>query len=367
MPIKLQREPDGPLEERFVDFVFQPIRDARGNVNGIFLEGSDVTERRQAEEGLQKLATSLSQANQRQSEFLATLAHELRDPLAPLRTGLDLMRVTDKSPASAARIREMMERQLTYLVHLVDDLLDLARINTGKIQLKKTDALLKDVVLSAVETTLSGIEAKSQDFSVHVPDEPIWLEADVNRLAQVIGNVVTNARKYTPENGKIDLSVRRDGNEAVITVTDNGIGIPADSLPHIFDLFTQVGHGIDHSHGGLGIGLSLVKRLTEKHGGTVNAYSAGPGQGATFTIRLPIAVLKPEAAVSPQEPSGPAIAGALRTLVADDNEDAAELLKAILEIQGHHVEIADDGMAALQLAKAFVPDLWRYWTLECPL
>ncbi|TCS38330.1 PAS domain S-box-containing protein [Paucimonas lemoignei] len=359
MPVELQREPNGPLEKRFLDFVYQPIRDARGVVTGIFAEGSDVTERKQAEEELRQLAADLSKANQRQSEFLATLAHELRNPLAPIRTGLDLMRVSADNPASTVRIREMMDRQLDHLVHLVDDLLDVARISTGKIEPKKARVLLKDIVLSAVETTLPGIQAKNQDFSVHIPDEPIWLIADANRLAQVIGNVLTNARKYTPDNGKIDLSVRRKSDEVVIVVADNGIGIPADSLPHIFDIFTQVGHDSSHAQGGLGIGLSLVKRLIEKHSGTVHAFSAGPGQGATFTIRLPIAPAEaePSTAAKVDDNAMPVEQRPMRILIADDNQDAADLLKEMLEIQGHMVRIANDGMSALELAKTFLPDM----------
>lgn len=359
MPVKLQREPDGPLEERFLDFVYQPIRDARGMITGIFAEGSDVTESKHAEEELRQLAANLSQANQRQSEFLATLAHELRNPLAPIRTGLDLMRMTGDDPASVARIRDMMERQLDHLVHLVNDLLDVARISTGKIEPKKTRVLLKDIVLSAVETTLPGIEAKRQDFRMQLPDEPIWLNADANRLAQVIGNVLTNARKYTPEKGRIGLSVTREGSEAVIVVSDNGIGIPAESLPHIFDMFTQVGHGSDHAQGGLGIGLSLVKRLTEKHGGTVKAFSAGAGQGASFAIRLPVIQPGSENAAGAPEQDGaaPAQQRPLRVLIADDNQDAAEVMQEMLAMQGHVVRIAHDGKAALELAKVFLPEL----------
>ncbi|MDB5761721.1 MAG: hypothetical protein JWQ21_716 [Herminiimonas sp.] len=359
LPIKLQREPNGPLEERFVDFVYQPIRDARGDITGIFAEGSDVTERKQAEEELRQLAADLSQANQRQSEFLATLAHELRNPLAPIRTGLDLMRVSGGNPATVAKIRDMMERQADHLVHLVDDLLDLARISTGKIAIKKDRVLLKDVVLHAVEMTLPAIQAKHHDFSVQVPDEPIWLDADVNRLAQVIGNILANAAKYTPDNGKIDLAVRQEDSEAVIAVTDNGIGIPADSLLHIFEIFTQVGHGMDHSQGGLGIGLSLVKRLTEKHGGTVTAFSAGPNQGSNFMVRLPVA--QPEAAgpteVNAKAEMAPVAPRSLRILIVDDNQDAAESTKQLLKIQGHTVETVHDGKAALELAEQLLPDL----------
>ncbi|HEV2610944.1 MAG TPA: ATP-binding protein, partial [Noviherbaspirillum sp.] len=359
VPIKLQREPNGPLAERFVDFVYQPIRDARGAVTGIFAEGNDVTERKQAEQELRQLAADLSQANQRQSEFLATLAHELRNPLAPIRTGLDVMRMTRDNPALVARAREMMERQLDHLVHLVNDLLDLARINTGKIEIRKTRALLKDIVLAAVETALPDMKAKHQDFSLDIPAEPIWLNADVNRLAQVISNILTNARKYTPANGRIALSVRREGDEAVIAVADTGIGIPTEALPSIFDIFMQVRHDIDHSQGGLGIGLSLVKRLTEKHGGTVSAFSAGPGRGATFTIRLPIASSELEMADAAQEGANTEAAKQrpMRILIADDNQDAAELIRQLLEIRGHVIETAPDGKAALETAKKFLPDL----------
>lgn len=357
--VKLQREPDGPLEERFLDFVYQPIHDARGGVSGIFAEGSDVTEHQRAQEELRQLAANLSRANQRQSEFLATLAHELRNPLAPLRTGLDLMRIAADNPAAASKSREMMQRQLDQLVHLVNDLLDVARISTGKIEPKKADVLLKDIVLSAVETTLPGIEAKRQQLALQVPDEAICLHADANRMAQVVGNLLTNARKYTPEGGSIHLSVRREGGEAVLVVSDDGIGIPAESLPHVFDLFTQVAHGSEQSQGGLGIGLSLVKRLTEVHGGRVDVASDGPGRGATFTVRLPLAPTEPQTAPAAREQAraGPVPQRPIRILVADDNRDAADLLKEILEIQGHTVKIAHDGTGALELAKAFLPEL----------
>jgi signal transduction histidine kinase/ActR/RegA family two-component response regulator len=356
--VKLQREPNEPLEERYLDFVYQPIRDARGKVTGLFAQGSDVTEREHAEKELRLLAANLSQANQRQSEFLATLAHELRNPLAPIRTGLDLIRMAT-DPAAVTKTRAMMERQLNHMIHLVNDLLDVARISTGKIELRKTRVRLEEIVLSAVETALPGMEAKNQALRVHMPDEPIWLDADPNRMAQVIGNLLTNARKYTPDEGKIDLSVQREAAESVIRIADDGIGIPADSLPHIFDLFTQVRHGSEHSQGGLGIGLSLVKRLTESHGGSVEASSPGPGQGATFTIRLPVTQVEPEQPVDAQQrgATGPAGQRPLRILIADDNVDAAEMLKELLELQGHLVRTANDGVAALELAKAFVPDL----------
>jgi PAS domain S-box-containing protein len=364
MAIKLQREPDGPLEERFVDFVYQPIRDANGDVNGIFAEGNDVTEQRRGEAELRQVAADLMRANQRQDEFLATLAHELRNPLAPIRTGLDLMRMGLHEPASLNRVRAMMERQTNHLIHLVNDLLDLARIRSGKIELKMTRVKLKDVVLSAVETTLPAIEAKQHEFNIDVPDEPVWLEADANRLAQVISNLLTNAAKYTEPNGRIELKVRREGDTAVISVIDNGIGIPAEAAPHIFDMFTQVGHGIDHSQGGLGIGLSLVKRLTEKHGGTITMTSDGPGTGSTFVLSLPVVA----AGTSPVDPTGSKEAASrnddpvphvrrLRVLIADDNADAVEVLKQLLELGGHLVEVAHNGQEAIGKARHFLPDL----------
>ncbi|MBL0419321.1 PAS domain-containing protein [Ramlibacter sp. AW1] len=358
MPIKLQRVPDGPLEERFVDFVFQPIRDTRGVIAGIFAEGSDVTERKRAEEELRQLAANLAEANRRQSEFLATLAHELRNPLAPIRTGLDLMRISG-DPAIAAKSRQIIERQLDHLVHLVDDLLDVARISTGKIELRKALVPLRQIVHTAVEAALPGIEAKHQDLRVRMPDDAIWLDADAHRIAQVIGNVLTNARKYTPDHGTIELSVRRERGEAMIVVADNGVGISPDALPHIFDLFTQASEAGGHAQGGLGIGLSLVRSLTEKHGGTVGVTSPGPGQGATVTIRLPLALPGPAPAetAQPSRPRDTARQRPLRILVADDNQDAAELLKELVRSQGHEVRTAHDGASALDLARSFVPDL----------
>lgn len=358
-PINLQREPNGPLEQRFVDFVYQPIRDSRGGVTGIFAEGSDVTERKMAEEELRQLATDLANANRRQSEFLATLAHELRNPLAPIRTGLDLMRLSAGNPAAMERIRNMMGRQTDHLVHLVDDLLDVARISTGKIEIKKERVLLEDIVRHAIETVSPTIEAKQHEFNVRLPDEAIPLDADANRLSQVIGNILANAAKYTPAAGKIELSAQQKSSEIVIVVTDNGIGIPADSLSHIFDVFTQVGQGTEHAQGGLGIGLSLVKRLTEMHGGTVGAFSPGLGLGSTFMVRLPVA--QPTSA----EPSEAGMASdsdhvvphTLHILIADDNKDAAEMVKQLLAMQGHTVDMAHDGNTALELAKKTAPDL----------
>src|SRR5690606_10046294 len=213
-----------------------------------------------------------------------------------------------------------------HLVHLVNDLLDVARINTGQIDIKKERVRLNDIVSHAVEMTLPAIQARHHNLSVKVPDQPIWLDADANRLAQVIGNLLANSAKFSPDNGQVDLSVRLEGNEAVIAVSDNGIGISADFLPHIFDMFTQVRHKEGHHYGGLGIGLSLVKRLTEQHAGTVRAYSPGPGQGTTFILRFPTVRCITNGVVGTPATADlvPDAQRALRILIVDDNRDAAQ-------------------------------------------
>ncbi len=357
--VMLQREVNGPADERFVDFVYQPMLDREGNTAGIFVEGNDVTDRMHAEQDLRKVADHLSQTNRRQSEFLATLAHELRNPLAPIRTGLDLMRLKKDNPPALAKIHNMMERQTDHLVHLVDDLLDLARITTGKIVIKKVHVQLETVLQKAVETTLPLMQAKNHTFDVLKADDPIWLDTDEHRLAQVIANILSNAAKYTPDNGKIDLSAWKEGNEVVIAVQDSGVGIPADALSDIFEMFTQAQHSVSQSMGGLGIGLSLVKRITEKLGGTVTACSAGPNQGSQFMVRLPASQAEnPVLAEAPATTDiKPVTSHVLRILVVDDNRDAAELIKQLLESNGHTVNTANDGNAGLELARQIQPDL----------
>lgn len=323
-----------------------------GNYRGHVGISIDITETVQAEE-------ALKEADRRKDEFLATLAHELRNPLAPIRTSLELLGLSSDSPATVARVRQTMERQVAHLVHLVDDLLDLARINSGKIELKKSRIKVQEVVAQAIETTQHAIQAKRHILTQHVPEDPIWLDGDQTRLAQVIGNLLTNAAKYTPSGGEIELRVEREDDEAVIVLKDNGIGISEEALPHIFEMFTQVGHDIDQSQGGLGIGLSLVKRLTEKHGGSASASSAGPGKGSMFTLRLPVAEGDADATsgYSGRAQSSATAHQQLRILVADDNRDAAEVLSQLLQLGGNTVRVAYDGPGALDAARQFLPDL----------
>ena len=318
----------------------------------------EITERKQAAEDLRQLAARLSDADHRKTEFLATLAHELRNPLAPMQNGLEVLRLAGNNPETAAKMRDMMQRQLSQMVHLVDDLLDVARISSGKVELRKEKVELKAIVTNAVESSLAAMEAAHHALDLRIADESLVVEADPVRLVQVIGNLLTNAAKYTPEHGRIELSVSREGQHAVIAVTDNGIGIPERALPILFEMFFQVSNGTAHSQGGLGIGLSLVRRLVEMHGGTVTAASPGEGKGSTFTVNLPIVHQQQVDAPLCQNQVAPIgkISSVLKVLVADDNVDAAESLAILLELGGHQATVAHDGHAALRLVVEGRPD-----------
>ncbi|KRB79069.1 PAS domain S-box protein [Noviherbaspirillum sp. Root189] len=320
---------------------------------------NDITEQKRNEEELQRLAADLSQINRRQREFLATLAHELRNPLAPIRTGLDLLNVAMDVPEPIAKVHEMMNRQVDHLVHLVNDLLDLARINSGKIELKRDRHLLNEIMQNAVEVSLPLIKERRHELVIDLAEEPIWLDADKNRLGQVISNLLTNAAKYTPEGGRIILSLQREDDAAAIRVTDNGIGIAAEEQSHLFQMFSQVGRGLGQSQGGLGIGLNLVKRLTEKHGGSILVSSPGVGLGSTFTIRLPVEQRDTDVvhAYRLERSQEPTTAVPLNIVIADDNRDAVELLKELLVLKGHTVTATYDGKSALMMLKEMHPDL----------
>jgi signal transduction histidine kinase/ActR/RegA family two-component response regulator len=337
-----------------------PILDAAGHLIGAVLVFQDVTEKRRAEEALRDQAEALKEADRRKDEFLATLAHELRNPLAPLCNALGLLHKTDDDVKTFRRVRAMMERQLRQLVHLVDDLLDVSRISCGKIQLRKQNLDLADVVHSAVEIARPVIEAGEHELTVTLPVPPLPVEGDPTRLAQVLGNLLSNAAKYTPNGGRISLVAGQDSKRAVIRVRDNGLGIPREMLPSIFEMFTQVDKHLERAQGGLGIGLTLVRRLVEMHGGTVEAYSEGLGQGSEFVVRLPLQEEKsnspPQASCGDVEQTGVASAGR-RILVVDDNVDATDSLALLLRLQGHEVRTAFDGPSALEVAEAFRPEV----------
>jgi PAS domain S-box-containing protein len=312
---------------------------------------------------------ALHQADRHKSEFLATLAHELRNPLAPISNGLELLRLGAERGADMGHVREMMTRQVHHMVHLINDLLDIARVSSGKIVLRRQVADLKDVIASAVETNLPALQAPGHLLTVDLPDEPLLVDVDLVRMSQVLGNLLSNAAKYTPPGGRIAVAARCDGADVVITVGDNGTGIARESLEAVFEMFTQVGRSVERSRGGLGIGLSLVRRLMELHGGSASAASAGEGQGSTFTLRLPRAG-QPAAAVpaeaTPAAAARETASTPLRVLIADDKVDAANTLDALLRLAGHDTRIAHDGAAALALAESFRPQL-AFLDLGMPL
>jgi len=303
------------------------------------------------------LYQALRDADRRKDEFLATLAHELRNPLAPIRNSLQILKMPRVDPATVERSREMMERQVHHLVRLVDDV---SRVMRGKIDLRRERVELATVVARAVETVQPLIDAQRHDLSVRLPAESLSLDADPVPLTQVVGNLLTNAAKYTEPNGRIRLSAARVGDEAVLRVRDDGIGIAPDVLPRVFELFVQVDHSATRSQGGLGIGLTLVKNLVEMHGGTVAARSEGLGMGSEFVVRLPLAARAVPAggAPDPGDVAGPTGHASHRLLVVDDNRDAADSLAVFLRFQGHEVRVAHGGAAAaaLELAGGYAPD-----------
>jgi signal transduction histidine kinase/CheY-like chemotaxis protein len=303
---------------------------------------------RQREAFLREQADFFKEADQRKNEFLAILAHELRNPLAPILTSLELFRVAGTSDAHVHQARDIIERQVRYMVRLVDDLLDLTRIAQGKLSLKKTIFDVKQAVNQAVQTIRPLLEAQSHQLSVELSAEPIYLEADEARIVQVLVNLLGNAGKYTERGGRISLTAIREGDEAVLRVRDNGVGIEADMLGRIFDLFTQIGRSLHRAQGGLGIGLTLVRQLVEMHGGKVSVHSDGPGKGSEFVVRLPV-VLAPTAPSVPA--AAPAAASpACHVLIIEDNADARETLATLLRMLGHRTETASTGPEGVRLA-----------------
>ncbi len=309
----------------------------------------NVTERREAEEALRA-------DGRRKDEFLALLAHELRNPLAPIRHVLQIMRLSGGHGQLLHSAFEIMERQIGHMVRMVDDLLDVSRISRGRIELRLEDVELAAVMDQAVEAATPHIANMSHKLTVSVPPEPIHIDGDPTRLAQAISNLLNNASKFTDAGGSIHLSLERDGEQAVIRVKDSGIGISVEQLPLIFDMFTQLDGSLERSQTGLGIGLTVVKNLVELHGGTVDAHSAGVGQGCEFVVRLPIREErieeKPKAALG-----DPQMKSSRRILVVDDNEDSANSLATFLQLLGNETHTAFDGIEALEKAAALQPDV----------
>ncbi len=309
-------------------------------------------------EVLEETTGQLRAMDQRKNEFLATLAHELRNPLAPLRNGLQLLKIAKGDSALIERTRHMMELQLGQMVRLIDDLIDVGRISNDRMALNKELTSLDKVVRQAVETSGPLIHAHQHSLTIELPAHEIVIDGDAVRLTQVFANLLNNAAKYTPPHGSIAIKADEQDGFAVVRVIDNGIGVPETQLPQIFEMFVQVDKSIERSQGGLGIGLSLVKRLVGMHGGSVEAFSRGAGLGAEFVVRLPLAKERPQAQRSAASEAKSALAPRTqRILVVDDNHDSATTLALLLNLMGHETRTANDGVEALEVAERFRPDV----------
>jgi signal transduction histidine kinase/ActR/RegA family two-component response regulator len=348
--VMLQRGP-GQLEERFIDFVYQPIKDATGKVTGIFVEGYDVTSAVSAN-------NELRAANRRKDEFLAMLAHELRNPLAPISSAADLLRLAGPQSELVRQTSDIITRQVQHMTGLVDDLLDVSRVTRGLISLRKDTLDVNTVVDDALEQVRGLMQSRHQQVTLQLPAEPPLVRGDRTRLVQVFANILNNAAKYTPEHGHVDVRVDVVEDHVELRVQDDGVGMTPELLPHAFDLFTQAERSPDRSQGGLGLGLSLVKSLVELHEGSVTAHSDGLGHGSVFVVRLPRATKAGPA--RKRQGNIPGIAPAetpLRLMVVDDNADAAEVLRLLLEALGHDVAIEHDARRAIERAALHAPQI----------
>ncbi|HKQ46809.1 MAG TPA: PAS domain S-box protein [Phycisphaerae bacterium] len=355
----IRRRKDGT--EILISLTCSPIRGSGGRIIGVSKIARDVTERNRLFQALEDRSDQLAEADRRKNEFLATLSHELRNPLAALSHALELLGRTGQPPEVVGEMRRLMERQLVQIVRLVDDLLDVSRITSGKISLRKARVELGEVVRSAVELSRTFIEQGAHDLEVALPSHPVHFDADPARLAQILSNLLNNAAKYTDKGGRIRLSAERMGSEVAISVRDSGIGIAPEHLPRVFEMFSQAAPALERAQGGLGVGLALVRGLIELHGGTVEARSAGLGHGSEFVVHLPISVgpMPPVKTVArPAESvAATSLVSKCRILVVDDNRDSAYWLQKLLRIDGHDAQIAHDGEEAIQTAEAFQPEV----------
>jgi len=350
-----RRRSDG--RDIIVSLTISPLKDDAGNVIGASKIARDMSERKRLEDSLRKLASDLSEADRRKNEFLAMLAHELRNPLAPMSNMLEVLKHSGNNGEVVKQAHDTIERQLAQLVRLVDDLLDLNRITYDRLELRRSDVELAMVVQQAVEVARPLIDAAGQKLTINLPDEAIYLNADRARLAQVFGNLLNNSCKYTRPNGAISLSARRNGNnEVLVSVRDDGAGIPPDKIDSIFDMFMQVDRSSDRSQSGLGIGLTLVKRLVEMHGGSIEARSAGEGQGSEFVVQLPM-IDKPAVVSSRVSDVAAEPTSQRRILIVDDNVDSADSLAMLLEITGNQTYLAHDGVEAIESIEKYRPEV----------
>ena len=338
---------------RIYDYIFAPVLGANGDVVAVAGTTRDITERQEAEQAIRAQAVRLAEADRGKDEFLATLSHELRNPLAPLRNSLALLRMAGGTNAPMSNVHELMERQVDHLVRLVDDLLEVSRITRGTFELRRERVDLGAIIRNAIETSEPLIYEGKHRLSVSLPDEALWLDGDPVRLAQILSNLLNNAAKYTDRGGKIELAVAAAGGRVRISVRDNGLGITPEALPRLFEMFSRGEGAGGRAQGGLGIGLALARRLAAMHGGTLSARSDGPGCGSEFTLSLPLAPDQ-SSATTRDAHLKPAIEHHA-ILVVDDTRDAADSLALVLEHLGSEVRIAREGTEALALLDAYTP------------
>jgi signal transduction histidine kinase len=349
VPLRVQRDRDAPLEERFIDFVYQPIHDQHGKVSGIFVEGSDVTERKHIEDELRA-------ANRQKDQFLAMLAHELRNPLAPIATAAQLLQRGQLDAPGIQRASDIIARQAHHMTSLVNDLLDVSRVTRGQVTITREVLEVREIVGAAVEQVRPLMDARRHELHCEIASGALRVEGDRTRLVQVVSNILNNAAKYTAPGGCIVLGARVEAGDVRVAVRDNGQGIDTPILPYIFDLFIQAERTPDRSQGGLGLGLALVKSLAVLHGGRVEAHSEGLGKGSEFVVYLPCLAAAPEAGPPRLDVQSRGARG-LRVLVVDDNVDAAQMLGTLLEMSGYEVDVAYDGHSALASALHAAPDV----------
>jgi signal transduction histidine kinase/CheY-like chemotaxis protein len=359
-PIRIRGEVEGVLEF-FSRDIEEPDEALLEVVGTLGVQIGQVFERRRGEESLQKSerelaerVAELAESDRRKDEFLAMLAHELRNPLAPISAAAEILGDVESADENVRRARDILDRQVQHMVKLIDDLLDVSRITRRKVILERTEVELTTVVEHALEVSGGLIESRRHKLELVLPDAPVVLNADLTRLAQALGNLLNNAAKYTEPGGRIRLEAELCGEELTIRVADDGIGIDAKLLPHVFDLFFQSETAPDRTHGGLGIGLTLVRTLVDMHGGQVSAESAGRGRGSAFTIRLPARQGAPRGPAAPTPAPRPS---ALRILLVEDNADSADALAHLLRRRGHETHVARDGLAGLAEARAREPDV----------
>lgn len=338
-----------------ISLTVSPVRAADGTVIGASKVARDVSERKLAEQRLQQSEEALREADRRKDEFLALLAHELRNPLAPIRYALAANKKSGRTLEQRRHADEIIERQVSHMSRLLDDLLDVSRITRGALELKRARTELTSIVGAAIETARPMIDAKQHRLALDLPKQPLQLDADAVRLAQVFSNLLINAAKYTEPGGRIQLRAWQEERNVVVSVSDNGIGIAAAMLPRVFNMFFQSPSALGRSEGGLGVGLSLVRGLVKLHGGTVQARSDGLGAGSEFVVQLPLETSVPESLAADADAEIVSADVGLKVLVVDDNRDAADTCAMLLEASGHHVQTAYTGRQALELARSFHP------------